>query len=116
LFADAEVDRSPTGSGVTARAAKGTVAQGEHCWFESVTGTVFEGEVIAMTRCDERETVTVRVSGQAHYSATARFWLEAGDDIGCCFLLRSRALSCPVVHRSVCRPTPSYACKWFLLP
>lgn len=92
VFADAEVDRSPTGSGVTARmaarVAKGTVALGERCLFESVTGAVFEGEAVAMTRCGEHPAVTVRVSGQAHYSGTARYWLEAGDAIGLGFLLR----------------------------
>jgi trans-L-3-hydroxyproline dehydratase len=92
VFADAEVDRSPTGSGVTARmaarAAQGTVAPGEGCFFESVTGAVFEGEVVAKTRSGEQPAVTVRVSGQAHYSGTARYWLDAGDMIGRGFLLR----------------------------
>jgi trans-L-3-hydroxyproline dehydratase len=96
VFADAEVDRSPTGSGVTARmaarVAHGIVELGERCLFESVTGAVFEGEVAALTHCgagaSERPAVTVRVSGQAHYSGTARYWLEAGDAIGRGFLLR----------------------------
>jgi trans-L-3-hydroxyproline dehydratase len=92
VFADAEVDRSPTGSGVTARmaarVAHGTVRVGERCRFESVTGAEFTGEAVATTRCGERPAVTVQVSGQAHYSGTARYWLEAGDDIGRGFLLR----------------------------
>ncbi len=92
VFADAEVDRSPTGSGVTARmaarVAQGMVGLGERCRFESVTGAVFEGEAIATTRCGERAAVTVRVSGQAHYSGAARYWLEADDTTGRGFLLR----------------------------
>lgn len=94
VFADAEVDRSPTGSGVTARmaarVAHGVVGLGERCLFESVTGAVFEGEATAQTHsgAGERPAVTVRVSGQAHYSGTARYWLEAGDEIGRGFLLR----------------------------
>lgn len=96
VFADDEVDRSPTGSGVTARmaarVAHGVAGLGERCLFESVTGAVFEGEATALTRCGtgagERPAVTVRVSGQAHYSGTARYWLEAGDEIGRGFLLR----------------------------
>jgi trans-L-3-hydroxyproline dehydratase len=91
VFADAEVDRSPTGSGVTARMAsrlaQGTVGLGERCLFESVTGAVFEGEAVATAHCGERPAVTVQVSGQAHYSGTAHYWLEAGDDIGRGFLL-----------------------------
>jgi trans-L-3-hydroxyproline dehydratase len=92
VFADAEVDRSPTGSGVTARmaarVAQGTVALGQGCLFESVTGAMFEGVAVATTRCGERPAVTVRVSGLAHYSGTARYWLEAGDAVGRGFLLR----------------------------
>ena len=92
VFADAEVDRSPTGSGVTARmaarVAQGRVELGERCLFESVTGALFEGQAVAMTRVGDRPGVTVRVSGQAHYAGTARFWLETDDAIGRGFLLR----------------------------
>jgi trans-L-3-hydroxyproline dehydratase len=91
VFADAEVDRSPTGSGVTARmaarVAHGTVALGERCAFESVTGAVFEGSCVGTTHCGELPAVTVRVSGRAHYSGEARYWLEEGDEIGRGFLL-----------------------------
>ena len=92
VFADAEVDRSPTGSGVTARmaarVAHGTVPLGQQCDFESVTGGVFEGEAVAATRCGEQPAVTIRVSGHAHYSGEARYWLDEGDSIGRGFLLR----------------------------
>jgi proline racemase len=91
VFADAEVDRSPTGSGVTARmaarVAHGTVALGQRCVFESVTGAMFEGEAVAATRCGDRPAVTVRVSGHAHYSGEARYWLDEGDTTGRGFLL-----------------------------
>jgi trans-L-3-hydroxyproline dehydratase len=92
VFADAEVDRSPTGSGVTARMAariaKGVVELGQRCLFESVTGAVFAGEAVTTTRCGEHPAVTVQVSGRAHYSGTARYWLEEGDSIGRGFFLR----------------------------
>jgi trans-L-3-hydroxyproline dehydratase len=92
VFADAEVDRSPTGSGVTARMAariaQGTVMVGETCLFESMTGAVFEGEAVATTACGERPAVIVRVKGRAYYSGTASYWLETGDAIGRGFLLR----------------------------
>jgi len=92
VFADAEVDRSPTGSGVTARMAarhrRGLVKRGERCAFESVTGARFSGEVAAETTCGSHPAVTVRVGGEAHYTGEARFWLEEGDEIGKGFLLR----------------------------
>lgn len=92
VFADAEVDRSPTGSGVTARMAarfaQGKVALHERCLFESVTGAQFTGEVMEAMQYGEGQAVTVRVSGQAHYSGEARYWLDDGDTIGKGFLLR----------------------------
>ncbi len=92
VFADAEVDRSPTGSGVTARMAariqRGLVSMGEVCAFDSITGSRFTGEVLHATTCGAREAVVVRVGGQAHYMGEARYWLEEGDEIGKGFLLR----------------------------
>ncbi len=92
VFADAEVDRSPTGSGVTARMAaryaQGKVALYQRCLFESVTGAEFTGEVMETFQYGELQGVTVRVSGQAHYSGEARYWLDEDDTIGQGFLLR----------------------------
>jgi trans-L-3-hydroxyproline dehydratase len=92
VFANAEVDRSPTGSGVTARMAarfqRGLTQQGEICVFESVTGSRFTGQVVGTTKCGAKAAVTVRVSGKAHYMGEARYWLEDGDEIGKGFLLR----------------------------
>ncbi len=92
VFADAEVDRSPTGSGVTARMAawyqQGKVGLNQSARFQSITGACFDAEVRGETRCGDRTAVTVRVSGRAYYSGEATFWLEDGDDIGRGFLLR----------------------------
>lgn len=92
VFADAEVDRSPTGSGVTARMAvryaRGRVAVGERCVFRSLTGAEFSAEVRREVDLAGLPAVVVRVGGQAHYSGEARFWLEEGDEIGRGFLLR----------------------------
>jgi proline racemase len=92
VFANAEVDRSPTGSGVTARMAarfqRGIAGQGQVCEFESVTGSRFSGEVVAMTLCGSRTAVTVRVAGRAHYMGESRYWLEEDDEIGRGFLLK----------------------------
>lgn len=92
VFADAEVDRSPTGSGVTARMAarfqRGLVKAGEVGDFLSITGAPFTAEVLRTARCGDREAVVVRVGGQAYTTGEARFWLEEGDEIGKGFLLK----------------------------
>ena len=92
VFAASEVDRSPTGSGVTARMAarfqRGLVARGQECLFESVTGARFTGEVAGETTCGSGPAVIVRVGGKAFYTGEARYWLEPGDELGQGFLLK----------------------------
>jgi len=85
VFADAEVDRSPTGSGVTARLAamhaRGAVAMGETRWFESITGARFDGAVVAAYAYGDGQAVTVRVGGRAYWSGRAEFVVEAEDPL-----------------------------------
>jgi len=92
VFADAEVDRSPTGSGVTARMAaryqRGLLGLGQVCEIDSVTGARFTGEALRTDVCGAREAIVVRVGGQAYYTGEARYWLEEGDEIGKGFLLK----------------------------
>ncbi len=91
IFAGRQVDRSPTGSGVTARLAvqyrRRLIGLGQERSFESVTGSRFGGRVLRETRAGQHPAVVVEVAGEAHYSGTARFTLEAGDPFQEGFLL-----------------------------
>ncbi len=86
IFAERQIDRSPTGSGVTARMAldhaKGLVTSGISRRFRSITGGVFTGEVIAATHAGDHPAVTVRVSGTAHWMGRGEFLIEADDPLG----------------------------------
>ena len=93
VFADAQVDRSPTGSGVTARLAamhaRGEIHAGETRLFESIVGSRFGGAVARpATLADGRAGIVARVSGRAFYTGTAIFTLEDGDELGQGFLVR----------------------------
>ncbi len=92
VFADAEVDRSPTGSGVTARLAamhaKGHIAMGQTRTFESVVGSQFTGSVARRTKAGSHEAVIARVGGRAFYSGKAEFIVEDDDPLGKGFLVR----------------------------
>ncbi|MGQ2905560.1 MAG: proline racemase family protein [Neoaquamicrobium sediminum] len=92
VFADRQVDRSPTGSGVTARLAamhaKGEAAVGETRTFESIIGSRFEGSVARSTKAGHMDAVTVRVSGRAFYSGRAEFIVEEDDPLGAGFIVR----------------------------
>jgi len=91
VFAGRQVDRSPTGSGVTARLAvqyrRRLIGMGQKRSFESVTGSRFVGAVVEEARAGTQSAVVVEVAGHAHYSGTARFRLEADDPFPEGFLL-----------------------------
>jgi trans-L-3-hydroxyproline dehydratase len=92
VFADGQVDRSPTGSGVTARlalnAAKGLAATGELYHFESLTDAIFTGKIASKPKIGTYRAVTVEVSGRAHYCGTAEFTYEDDDLLAGGFLLK----------------------------
>jgi proline racemase len=92
VFADRQVDRSPTGSGVTARLAamhaRGQIATGQKRTFESVIGSRFTGSVASLTTCGPHPAITARVSGRAFYSGKAEFIVEEGDPLAEGFLVR----------------------------
>lgn len=92
VFADAEVDRSPTGSGVTARLAamhaKGEIDLGQERTFESIAGSRFSGAVARTTTAGAHDAIIARVGGRAYYSGRAEFTVEPDDELGRGFLLR----------------------------
>ncbi len=92
VFADREVDRSPTGSGVTARVAlmraRGAVGLGETRRFRSIVGSVFTGAAEEDVDFAGRSATRVRVAGKAHYMGSARFTLERDDPFPQGFLVR----------------------------
>jgi len=91
VFAEAEVDRSPTGSGVTARLAamhaRGELAMGETRLFESVVGSRFTGAVARTTKAGPHDAIVGRVGGRAFYSGKAEFFREEDDELGRGFLV-----------------------------
>jgi len=88
VFADGEVDRSPCGSGTSARLAlldaTGELPRGETLTHQSIVGTTFLGRVVG----EEPGGVVTEVEGSAHLTGRHEFVLEPGDDLGTGFLLR----------------------------
>jgi len=86
IFAGRQIDRSPTGSGVTARlaleAARRRVQSGEERLFESCTGAVFSGKVLREgAPVGRAKSVIVEVSGRAHQTGEARFRFDDDDPL-----------------------------------
>ncbi|MEJ6000884.1 proline racemase family protein [Paucibacter soli] len=92
IFADGEVDRSPTGSGVSARAAlhhaRGELALGETLCIESILGSLMTVRVAATETFGPHAAVRPEVGGSAHYTGRHRFYLDPDDPQGAGFLLR----------------------------
>ena len=98
VFGDGQIDRSATGSGVTARmavdAARGLVSQGTRRGFAGASGVPFHGELMGEEKLGPHRAWRVRVSGSASYSGTATWTVEAGDRLGDGFAIEDdKALS-----------------------
>ncbi len=85
IFGAGQVDRSPTGSGVTARLAldhaRGALPIGSRRVFRGLTGVPFTGELVREARAGHRPAVIVRVGGRSHYSGTSSFVVEPEDPL-----------------------------------
>ncbi len=92
VFADGEVDRSPCGSGTSARLAllhaDARLATGEILDHASIVGTRFEGRVAGETEVAGLPAVVTEVEGSAHLTGHHQFVLERDDPLGPGFLLR----------------------------
>lgn len=92
IFADGEVDRSPTGTGVSARAAlhfiKGELEIGDSFTVESILGTCFEGRLVEKTQFGPYEAVIPEVTGSAYITGKHEFWINPDDPLRGGFLLR----------------------------
>jgi len=92
VFADGEVDRSPCGSGTSARLAlldqRGELARGATLMHESVIGGRFATRVVGDARVGDYPAVMTEIEGSAHLTGYHQFVLEADDPIGLGFLIR----------------------------
>jgi proline racemase len=92
VFADGEVDRSPCGSGTSARLAllhaEGKLALGEPLRHLSIVDSEFTGRVVAETEVAGRPAVVTEVEGSAHRTGRHVFELDPDDPLGTGFLLR----------------------------
>jgi proline racemase len=92
VFADGEVDRSPCGSGTSARLAllhaEGRIGLGESLRHLSIVGSEFGGTVVGETDVAGRPAVVTEVEGSAYRTGRAEWELDPDDPLGEGFLLR----------------------------
>jgi proline racemase len=92
IFADGEVDRSPTGTGVSARAAihyfKNELSINESFTVESIIGTCFTGKVLETKTYGGYEAVVPEVTGSASIVGMSEWLLDPQDPLKDGFILR----------------------------
>ncbi len=92
VFADGEVDRSPCGSGTSARLAlldaQGRLPRGAELRHVSIVGSEFTGRVVGEADVAGRPAVVTEVEGTAYRTGAATFELDPDDPLGEGFLLR----------------------------
>jgi len=92
VFADGEVDRSPTGTGVSGRLAlhhaRQEVGLGETIEIESILGTRFRGRVARTARVGAHEAIVPEVSGRAWITGRNEILIAPDDPLAHGFLLR----------------------------
>ena len=92
IFADGEVDRCPTGTGVSARAAihyaRGELALDQPFGVESILGTTFTGKVVDEVQFGPYQAVVPEVTGSAHICGRAEWLVDPADPLRDGFILR----------------------------
>ena len=92
IFAEGELDRSPTGTGVSARSAllatKESLPMGEKVIIESITGGEMTVNIEESISYYNKEAVVPRVSGRAFITGVHQFLVDENDIFPQGFLLR----------------------------
>jgi proline racemase len=92
VFADGEVDRSPCGSGTSARLAlldrSGRLPRGDQLRHLGIVGSEFRARVVGDAEVAGTPAVVTEVEGSAYRTGTHSFTLDPDDPLGEGFLLR----------------------------
>jgi proline racemase len=92
IFAESEVDRCPTGSGVSGRMAihhaRNEITIGEKMSIESITESVFQGSVVRTEDFGTFKAVIPQVEGTAYITGMNTFVIDPNDPMKYGFILR----------------------------
>ena len=91
IFADGELDRSPTGSGVSGRAAilhaNGTLQLNQGIKINSIIDSQMSVKIVREVNYHGVNAVIPEVTGNAFFTGKHEFWLDPEDHLGKGFLL-----------------------------
>lgn len=90
VFGDAQIDRSPCGTGTSAKIAalhaKGQLGLNEVFVYESITGSMFKGECLEETKVGEYQAVIPKITGSAYITGINTWLLDEDDPLEFGFL------------------------------
>ena len=92
IFGDRQIDRSPCGTGTSAKmatlCAKGKLEIGEEFVYESITGTMFKGKIIGKTKVGEFDAYVPQITGSAWITGFNQFVIDDSDPVKYGFTLK----------------------------
>ncbi len=85
IFADRQIDRSPCGTGTSARVAtlhaRGSLKEGEEFLHEGITDGIFTSEILSQTKVDTFDAVVPKVAGRAFITGFHQFLIDERDEM-----------------------------------
>lgn len=91
IFGDAQVDRSPCGTGTSAKMAalyaKGKMKPRDTFIYESITGSLFKGEIAQEVEIDGKNGIIPKITGSAYITGVNDWILDDDDPLEYGFLL-----------------------------
>ena len=91
IFGDAQTDRSPCGTGTSAKVAalyrKGNLSLGQEFIYESITGSLFRGMAMEEIMVDEIPAIIPKITGSAYITGFNQWLLDEEDPLRYGFLI-----------------------------
>ena len=85
VFGQGQVDRSPCGTGTSAKLAtlhaKGKLKQGEKFVYESIASTLFTGEIVGTTKVGDYDAVIPQITGSAYITGFCQYVIDEDDPV-----------------------------------
>lgn len=85
VFGDGQIDRSPCGTGTSAKMAalhaKGLLKEGEEFIYESILGTMFRGKILGTTKIENFNGIIPEITASAYITGFNHFVIDDTDPV-----------------------------------
>ncbi len=92
VFGQGQVDRSPCGTGTSAKLAalyaKGQIKEREDFIYESILGTLFKGKIVGFDKVEEFDAIRPEITASAYITGFNNFVIDDEDPVKYGFILK----------------------------